>query len=266
MNKIQVLVFQTIMVFMCIASNKSIAQISTAKQLLEDVYKSYDNLKYLTFDVTYNYNTDTLYGDFTQDKLKGTYTMAGKRAYYQLGDIDFMQNEKYLVAVYHKEKFIIVSDPQQTNAGGYLPMRAQLDSLFLMASAHYDVSITTVHGTGSTHTISSIIFRATDSLVPFNSYVISFDSTAHLLQSLQYSYTGETDNSSAYETLSDSLRKSIVNVRRKKRLSINFSNYRYDNIKSNLYDINNYVFFEDNVCKPVSKYADYKVYNTRQGN
>ncbi|MBS1744067.1 MAG: hypothetical protein JST81_13625 [Bacteroidetes bacterium] len=242
----------------------SYSQINTAQQILSDMYKSYDSLNYLTFDVSYNYNTDTLYGDFTQDKLNGTYTLNGKKAFYKLGDIDFMQNEDYLVAVYHKEKFIIVSDPQQSNAGGYLPMRAQMDSMFQLASAHYNVNVSTTHVSvpgDSAHTISSIIFTATDSQVAITNYVIKCDMSRHVLKSLEYVYLGNSDNNDAYETLSDSLRRSIMSTPRRKRLAITFSNYRFDNLKKEIYDVNNYVFFEDKVCKPVTKYADFKVYN-----
>lgn len=256
-----------LMVVATITVSISAAQINTAQQILSDIYKSYDSLNYLTFDVSYHYNTDTLYGDFTHDVLKGTYTLNGKKAYYRLGDIDFMQNDKYLVSVYHKEKFIIVSDPQQPNAGGYLPMRAQLDSLFGIAAPHYSVGVSTsqVNVPGdSTHTMAAIVFSATDSLVPISTYTIKCDLSRHWLQSLEYAFMGTPDNSNAYETLGDSLRRSIMSTPRKKRLAIVFSNYRFANTNKETYDVNNYVFFEDGVCKPVTKYADYKVYYNKQ--
>ena len=61
----------------------------TPQQIMAGIYKAYDSIPYLTFDVTYTYNTDTLNGDFTHDLLAGSYTMAGKQAKYNLGNIDF---------------------------------------------------------------------------------------------------------------------------------------------------------------------------------
>ena len=238
------------------------AQIQAAKDALSNIYKSYDSLKYLTFDVSYTYDSDTLYGDFTHDAINGTYTMNGKKAFYKLGDIDFMQNESFLIAVYHKDKFMIVSDPQQVNAGGYLPMRAQMDSLFNMAESHYTVNLSTGSGNmGST--LSTITLAANDSLAQFKTYVITYDSSTNYLKSLQYSFIGRADNFEAYDTITDTARRRLLNVPRKKQLTIRFLKYRFDNISKEIYDENNYIFYEDDKYKPVSKYSDYTLYYTK---
>src|SRR5260370_24527456 len=65
------------------------------QQIMADIYKVYDSLNYLTFDLKYTYTSDTLNGDFTNDVLQGSYTMAGKKAKYNLGEIEFMQNDSF---------------------------------------------------------------------------------------------------------------------------------------------------------------------------
>lgn len=239
------------------------AQIQEAKDALSNIYKKYDSLNYLTFDVLYSYNSDTLYGDFTKDEIKSSYTMNGKKAFYTLGDIDFMQNESFLIAIYHKEKFMIVGDPQQNNAGGYLPMRAQMDSLFKMAEWHYSVNLSSIVDTTNEITTSTITLLANDSIRQFNKYVITYDSSTSLLKSLQYSFMGKTDNYAAYDTSGDQNRRILLDVPRKKQLTIQFLNYRFDNISKEIYDENSYIFYEDGVYKPVSKFADFKLYYTR---
>ncbi len=71
---------------------KSNAQ-STPQEIMNRIYQKYDSLTYLTFDVKYVYSTDTVGGKFKTDVIKGTYTMAGKKALYNIGDIQFMQND-----------------------------------------------------------------------------------------------------------------------------------------------------------------------------
>src|SRR5689334_14707452 len=68
----------------------------TPIQIMTEIYKAYDSINYLTFDVKYTYSSDTLNGNFINDALEGSYTMAGKRALYNLGNIQFMQNDSFL--------------------------------------------------------------------------------------------------------------------------------------------------------------------------
>ena len=83
------------------------------------------------------------------------------------------------------------------------------------------------------------------------------------MKSLQYGFVGATDNFAAYDSVSDSARRRILTTPRKKTLTIGFTRYRFDNMSKEIYDENNYIFYEDQKYKPVSKYNDYTLYYNR---
>ncbi len=219
----------------------------TPQQVLESIYQRYDTLSHLTFDVKYTYASDTVLGDFTHDVLEGTYTMAGKKALYRLGDIEFMQNDSFFIAVYNNDKFILVSDPNVSNAGNLLPLRTMMDSLMQAYASHYTITNTVSNDTGK------ILFVKADSLAQFQQYSITYDATQLVLHQLAYSFYGPTLLSS----------DTLESGNRNKKLTIDFSNYRFANFSATIYDINNYIFFEGGLCKPVDKYKDYKVYYSK---
>jgi hypothetical protein len=55
----------------------------------------------------------------------------------------------------------------------------------------------------------------------------------------------------------------LKNTARKKTLRIEFLNYRFDNFSGSIYSENNLIWEEDGEYKPVEKYKEYKVYNTK---
>lgn len=253
MNKTTLTAVALSVALLCTAFT-SRGQVEKAKQSMMNIYKAYDSLKYLSFDVKYEYNTDTLQGDFSHDELKGTYSMHGKNAVYTLGDIDFMQNDSFLIAVYNKEKFMIVSDPQLSNAGVILPMHEQIDSLFRSAAANYTVTVTTKRD------ITAIAMVAKDKLQSFNKFIITYDNNHYYLISLQYSFIGKSDR---VVNDTEGPPQKLSNILRKKSLSIKFSNYKFDNFSSSLYDEKKYIFFEQNIYKPTEQYKEFKVYYSK---
>lgn len=233
------------------------AQIDVARADLSEIYKSYNRLKYLSFDVAYLYDSDTLKGDFTHNELDGSYCIHDNKNFYKLGDISFMQNDSILVGVYTNKKMIIIGDPQARIAEGAIPI-AQMDSLFKMQGKHYAVTVSSK----SKNTVIS--FTGIDSLAQFIKYDITFDNSSDFIKKLEYSFIGITDKNLNDPSISDSTRKSLLSQKRRKRLTIVFSNYSLDKIDPKQFDEKNYVVYKDNVYRPVAKYGDYKVYNTKR--
>jgi hypothetical protein len=221
------------------------AQTSSASNVMAKIYRAYDSIPYVTFDVKYTYNSDTLNGNFTHDVLAGEYTLAGKHAKFRLGDIEFMQNDSFLITVYNKEKFMLVADPPKTKT---LPMRETIDSLLQVYSLHYNIT-TTLDSTNG-----SVNFVGNDSIAQFKSLTINYEPQRKLLKSVNYVFQEMEANDSSQS----------VPTLRTKRLKVEFSNYRVDNFSKSLYDENNYVFFEKHACKPVSKYKEYRVFYYRK--
>ena len=91
----------------------------------------------------------------------------------------------------------------------------------------------------------------------YESFSISYATDSYLLKRVEYVF---------YETPSDPELLQVVDVlAQKKKLRIDFENYRGDNFSDALYHQNKYIFFDNGVIRPVSKYSGFKVYDTRSG-
>ncbi len=224
------------------------AQTKSAPQILANIYKNYDTLKYITFDVKFNYTIDTANGEPFKDQLNGTYTMAGKKAKYILGDIETMQNDSFFIAAYHKDKFIIVSNPITNNSGYILPLRDAMDSLLKNYATQYKIT------TSVTDEMGNIVFTRSNPQAAFNKFVITYNSEQNLLQKITYDF----DEPAFFDE------EQQQNLPAKKNtLTVEFSNYRFENYSQEIYDENKYIFFENGRCKPVSKFKDYQIYYSK---
>lgn len=218
---------------------------------MESIYKNYDSIPFLSFDVKFTYTSDTLLGDYTNEYLDGTYTMAGKKTKYRLGNIDFMQNESFFIAVYNEDKMILVDVPKTGNAGNNLPLRQMIDSLVQGYTANYNVNRNYIN------TDTGIIsFDRTDTSSQLNKFSLTYDERNKMILKVAYEYLEPVQPDSNISFTS-------MPVNRKRRLSIEFSNYRFDNYDDAVYNENNYIYFERGVCKPVAKYEGYKIYNSK---
>ena len=235
----------------CLAVVNATGQTGTPQQIMTSIYKSYDSTTFLTFDLKFTYASDTLYGKFSSDKLEGTYTMSGKKARYNLGNIDFLQNDSFFITVYNDDKIILVADPRTNNVGNELPMRQAMDSLIQAYGQHYNITQLQDSVSG----LGKINFEKSDSLAQFLNFAITYKLHANLLNSIEYKYE-EYDHD-------DSITTSTIPTLRKKMLFIEFLNYRGDNFSDSDYSENNFIWFEDGECKPVAKYKDYKIYYSK---
>lgn len=222
----------------------------TPGEVLATIYGKYDSLSYLTFDVRYTYTSDTVYGDFIYDALEGVYTMSGKKALFKLGAIEYMQNDSFFIALHPQDNIIIVSDPRHSNSGSFLPMREEIDSLMIAYAAHYDISAT------ANDSLGYINFLGLDSIARFQNFQITYDVDSKYIVSLSYTFQEfvQADEEMPYDYMW-----------RKRLLKVEFLNYRFENFSDNMYDENNYVFFENGECKPLSKYEGFRVFYSRSG-
>jgi hypothetical protein len=229
--------------------------LSDVIQTLQSIYKNYDSVKYLSFDIKFDYGSDTLLGKFDKEQMDGSYTMAGKKAKYRLGDVDFMQNDSFFIAVYNKDKLIMVDEPKALNMGSQLPMRQQLDSLLNAYAAHY--SISQFNQTADTGVIQLVRL---DSLAQFDLFSITYDNRYKMLYKITYEYKEPAELDADVITAYKASTGTTTDPLQKKRFTIQFLNYRFENYDDAVYDENNYIWFENGMCKPVSKYEDYKIY------
>jgi hypothetical protein len=230
-------------------------------QTLQSIYHNYDSVKYLSFDVKFDYGSDTLLGKFDSEQMDGTYTLAGNKAKYRLGDIDFMQNDSFFIAVYNKDKLIMVDEPKAINMGSQLPMRQQIDSLLLAYDNHYNISSYNLSAD-----IGVIQLLGTDSLAQFERFAMQYDNRNYMLYQVSYEYKEPAELDSAVLAAYRASTQTTDVPLQKKRFTIRFLNYRYDNFNEATYDENNYIWFENGICKPSARYEDYKIYYTKPAN
>lgn len=241
------IIVRSVIVMLCLNAGKNtFAQ--SPQQIITGIYQTYDSLTYLTFDVKYLYSTDLVTGNLPKEEMAGTYTMAGKKARYTLGDIEFMQNDSFLIAVYHKEKFIVVSNPGPGYSQAVLPIRSLIDSVLQNYSKQYAITKTV----NEKEETGLLLFKKTEETAQFESFSIEYNLNQNFLKKIEYKF------------------KDLVEVGEEqpaqlaiKTLAVEFSHYRFDNLTSERYDENDYIFFENGVCRPVSKYKDFKVYNSK---
>lgn len=263
-------IFTAAIALLMLASGKAQTTADTAKNIALQFFKTYDSIPYITFDVKYTYLSDTLYSDFSYETMKGSYTMSGKKAKYSLGDVEYLQNDSFLIAVYHKDQMMVVSNPPVQNAGAYLPMRNLLDSLLDAYSADYDISIdNTIDTIPSTpediiNTTGYIRFtrKAGNTQAQFNRYQIEFDIQQNTISKVEYEFT-QLGQQLSVEDEPEAGQRLLRNSARKRTLKIEFQNYRFDNFSNQVYSENNLVWEEDGEYKPVEQYKYYKVYNAR---
>lgn len=235
-------------------------QLQRINQTLEDIYRKYDSTKNLSFDVRFEYSSDTLLGKYDYEQMAGKYILAGNKARYTLGDIDFLQNDSFFIAVYNRDKLIIVDEPKLLNSGSILPMRQQLDSLLQNYNEHYNInSYNLSEDTGVIELIKS------DSTAQLDRFSITYNRSNKMMLKLYYEYKEAAD----LDTNAIAVLKSIPGAEdkipiQKKRLTIHFLNYRNNNFDDVIFNENNYIWFDNGMWKPTTMYNDYKIYYTKQ--
>lgn len=228
------------------------AQVSLSDTLVS-IYSKYDSLSYISFDVKYHYTSDTLNGDFTNDFMEGSFTMAGKKARYNIGDIEFMQNEKSFISVYKGNKLIIISDAKTGNSGNFLPLRDMMDSLVQAYSDRYDISVSTKDSLGI------IRFTGLDSNAAFKKFIIKYNLRTRFLNALYYEF-----DEPAVLNPDDTL-KPPEYILRRRSFAVMFKNYRLANFGDEMYDENYFAWPERGVWQPSERFKGYRVYYNKSG-
>lgn len=224
---------------------------------MKNIYDRYNNLPNLTFDVTYDYGIDSPGVRIPIQTIKGTYTMNVNKAKYAMGDIEYLQNNDYFIALHHKQKAIIVSSVKTSSASQNLPMKDMLDSLMIKYGDHYTYSS---QNEDSTHT--EIKFIRADSTTQYDSIIINYNPITQYLNWVQYNYTLIELATPPSQSGID-ITESSAYVTRHKYLIVNFSNYRHETLDNSIYETNTYIWNDGGTLKPSDKYNYYKVFDTR---
>lgn len=228
------------------------------RNIMADIYKTYDNIPSLSFSVNYNYGIyDSTNVKKTTNVIDGKYNMNVQNAVYSMGEIEYIQNRDFFIALHHKHNAILVSNPQFKTAGGNIPMRTMLDSLILKYAEHYNYNTTNID------TSNAIIsFSRKDSLAQFDTLLLGYNKLYKRLTFIQYNYKQAAATYEPQEVTShafEGLPIKTVNA----FLRISFNNYETTILNNSIYETNSYIWNDNGSYKPIDKYKYYKIYDLR---
>lgn len=239
------------MLSICLLITKFGATQVSLPDTLAKIFERYDSLNYISFDVNYSYNSDTLFGKFVDEKLDGNMTLAGKKYRYTMGDIEFMQNENSFIAVYNYNKTIYITNPKTNNSAYLLPLRELMDSIVNAYSSSYNISFSFADTAGT------ITFDGIDSTAQFKKFIIKYNPTTKFLNSVRYEFEEpEIINPE------DSIKPPEL-VLRKKSLTIKFFNYKIANFSDELYSDDYFVWPERGIYQPSDRFKGYRIFNQK---
>lgn len=250
-------IFVALVILIISAAPPVKGQVEEAGVILQRLYKAYDSIAAFKFDVTYTYASDTLYGDYLHDVVKGSYIIDRKNAKYNLGNIYFVQNEHFFVSVYKDQKFIIMSR-SRPHGGSFLPMRQTIDSLLGAYSAQYSISL----NMNVDSTEGEILFTSTDTTSAFTSFKITYDNRVALILSLDYTFKGPPQLFRLTDNNSQALIENGIITARRQDLKIHFSNYSFALLEDKAFDIEKYVWYDAGEWKPTPEYRDFRIFYT----
>lgn len=224
---------------------------------LSSIDSVYRNAFYLGFDIKIAYKSDTLWAgtdsaDFVYTEMVGNYIFNGKKALYKLGDIEYLQNETYTIALYKENKTILVgkTDTNQV-VTNFLPTRQVFDTMMADLDSLYECSSIVTSDDRKIITFKS----NSDSLTLFKTVEIEYDTTTFLLSKVVY-VMYDNDYTAPDEILS-------TDVRRKISFSFNFTNYRIERVDPDVFSEMKYLFFDGPaVIKPAAPYNDFTIYKS----
>ena len=160
------------------------------KKQLYHISKLYDSAVYLSFNVKYMYETDTIETRFKNSDLTGYYTLYGRKSYYKIGNIEYMQNDSFHIAAYNDDKFLMITKVNKSvpGASAVLPLKNMIDSMFYSSYQHYNVRTESLVDHDDTLQQINFIKKTNDTIGLYNYFKITYRSATYALQSLEYGF------------------------------------------------------------------------------
>lgn len=215
------------------AGNQVGAQLDTVISHFSKIGTYYDSTRSLAFDVKFEYESDTLLGNYEHRENQGTFIMNGNRYYYKLDHTECMQTDSFMLTVMDKEQLIMVGRPTPFASGGVVPLRDKMDSLKKVNFAGYTYMVT------KTDSVYAIYLSATDTANDIQKISLFYDPfTYSIIQYVvAFDYLPEDDGIIEAGEL---IRMSPTSPRHMK-LKVSFLNYRPADIEEDMFNVDRYV-------------------------
>jgi hypothetical protein len=234
--------------FLPIAQSQDVEK---AKSILMNLSHNYDTSTNLSFSVSLVNIDEPVGGKLVSDKAEGKYALKANNAFYTMKDIEVMQNDSFIVAVYPKDKFVIVSKPKNNGNAKFFPFRETMDSLLKLSATKYAITSTI----DKKEKIGTLTFAAKDSNEKVKEFRLIYNTVGGLISSIRYLF----DEYKQAEETNDNAEKPAM-VLHKKTMLIEFADYSHEPIPASVLSEKKYIFFDGGECKLAEKYSAYKLY------
>lgn len=210
-----------------------VANLDSAKAELYRINKVFDSSRYLAFDVSLIYDTDTLFGKFEHQEVYGSYIINNKNLYSKLDKTEYIQTDSFVYNIYNEEKTIMMTKDPVSNSNLF-PVREFVDSIMTWYDTSY---IITLHTEDSS--IRVIEFAGCFTNLPYTRFAVYYQEGSYFPERFEMSMQTEFDLSE----VPDSLLALVKLKPMQKKVSMNFFNYHtltsidvFDDTKYAVYD------------------------------
>lgn len=230
------------MLLLCIHTT---AQDSRAEQIFKEVRAAYNSYEYLSYNVDYCYAKEKTPADYI-DTVTGSYKVHGNDYWGMLDSVEYMQNEKFFVAVYPEEKIIMLN----STSPAWQQANNNWDSIWLKQK----------------HRVNTIAAEQEGRLVlTFNFYSdtvykrieLQYNSKTKLMEKIVYvmrepAGAAGPDDEDNEQTGGNKQDEFVV-------MEVRFSQYSTAPFDRGLLDETRYVLKNDKEYVPAKKYQDYTI-------
>lgn len=206
--------------------------LDSAKAELYRINTVFDSSRYLGFDISITYDTDTLFGRFEHQEIYGNYILNNKNLYSKMDKTEYVQTDSFVYIIYNEEKSLMMTKEMTSNSNLF-PVREFVDSIMTWYDTSYIISIR------SEDSSRVIEFNGRFTDLPYTKFAVYYDAGSYYPQRIETTMQTSFDLSEVPDSL-----LSLVNVKpMHKKITMVFSNY-HALTSLDVFDDSNYAVYD----------------------
>ena len=168
-------------------SQTSSFTIDSLKDDVTKINKIFDSSYFLQFKVQYIYSSNNLVTNKHDIKQKeGNYLVSGKRFYFDLGDLEYMQDETMAITAIHANKVMLISKNTMPTASSSIQLKSWVEQMINSFQQYYDISLSS-----NSDPTNGLLYARTAGRINngVDSLIYSYDSTTtefNILDSIDF--------------------------------------------------------------------------------
>lgn len=233
-------------------SNAQSTNVDSLRIVLKKIDKVFDSAQYLSFNVDIKLSSDTVYGRTESDHLVAHYILHGNNIFYNVGGVDFMQNDTIAINAHNNEQVMFITKNNIAANSALFPVKSFTDSMLNYYYSYYSIVFdTTLEGNKRL----SFISDSTD--LPYKKILMEYNQDNYMLSKVAYSFMAFPEIENSEDTTIATIYPTNEIL---KTITMQFFNYSsVDNL--DVFNDARYFYFNPNrkEFEAVGKYAGYKV-------